>query len=219
MSAARTERERLRIFLGVFPPREVQHAAERVIERLRQPEDGVSWVRPDNLHFTLRFLGDLGEDGARRAAVAAADAAIARPAFDARLGSLGAFPSARKARVLWIGLAEGAEGLIGLARAVEEALQRKGFGRAERPFAPHLTIGRVRELGRDWSATLAGADAAVSSVASDAPIPFAAGDAAIPSATGDGVTRFRVDRVLVVHSQLSPRGSIYSVRAEVPLAG
>jgi 2'-5' RNA ligase len=195
--AARGQKEKLRIFLAVFPPAPTQSAAEALIERLRQPDDHVSWVKRDNLHYTLRFLGDLGPDGARRAADAARAAAEARPRFDACLGSLGAFPSARKARVLWLGLSEGADALTALARAVEAALQQKGFGRAERPFAAHLTIGRVRTPGRDWTNALA----ATSTLSRE-----------------DGA-RFRVDQVLVVHSQLSPKGSIYSVRAEVPLRG
>ncbi|HET9325676.1 MAG TPA: RNA 2',3'-cyclic phosphodiesterase [Candidatus Eisenbacteria bacterium] len=195
--AKQGENERLRIFLAVFPPPATQAAAERRIERLKQPDDHVSWVKRDNLHYTLRFLGDLGADGARRAAEAARAAAEAQPAFDACLGGLGAFPNARKARVLWLGLSKGGESLSALARAVEAALQKKGFGRADRPFASHLTIGRVRTPGRDWTDAL---------------------EAAAAPQDEDGA-RFRVDRVLVVHSQLSPKGSIYSVRAEVPLRG
>jgi 2'-5' RNA ligase len=164
---------------------------------LRRPGDLVSWVKRENLHYTIRFLGDLGEDGARRAAEAAAEAVAGERAFDARLGTLGAFPNPRKARVLWAGLTEGAASLDAVARAVEAALRRKGFDRADRPFAPHLTIGRVREPGIDWSLAL-----------EEAAMAFAAeGEAA----------RFRVDRVLVVHSRLSPHGSIYTVRAEARL--
>jgi 2'-5' RNA ligase len=193
----RGEKERLRIFLAVFPPPAAQTAAERLIERLKRPDDHVSWVKRENLHYTLRFLGDLGADGARRAAEAARAATEMQPAFDACLGGLGAFPSARKARVLWLGLSQGAEALSALARAVEAALQKKGFERADRPFAPHLTIGRVRTPGKDWTEALSEAKAS-------------------PPHGEDGA-RFRVERVLVVHSQLSPKGSIYSVRAEVPL--
>jgi 2'-5' RNA ligase len=193
-----TAKPRLRIFLAVFPPPAVQEAAARTIERLRRPEDGVSWVKRENLHYTLRFLGDLGEDGARRAAEAARQAAAQHHGFDVRLGGLGAFPSPRKARVLWIGLAEGAEPLVAVARSVEDALRRGGFGRADRPFAAHLTIGRVRNPGIDWSAALTEAEGTLAGE-SDA-------------------TRFHVDRVLVVHSQLSPKGSIYSSRAEALLA-
>jgi RNA 2',3'-cyclic 3'-phosphodiesterase len=158
----------------------------------------VSWVKAENLHYTVRFLGDLGEDGARRAAEAAASAASEHRGFDARLGALGAFPRADKARVLWIGLAEGGEALTALAGSVEAALRRKGFERADRPFEPHLTLGRVRDPRHDWAAALEGAAAGV---------------------IGEDAARFRVERVLVVHSRLSPKGSIYSVRADAALTG
>lgn len=183
----------MRIFLAVFPPPAVQDAAAAVIERLRRDRDGVSWVRRDNLHYTLRFLGELDDSGLERASVAAREGASDHRAFDAALGAVGAFPSARKARVLWIGLSEGGDALRALARSVEEALRRHGFDRAEKPFKSHLTIGRVREREQDWSERLAGAAA-------------------------DPAARFRVDRVLVIQSTLSPKGSRYDVRAEAPLA-
>jgi 2'-5' RNA ligase len=146
----------------------------------------------------MRFLGDLGEDGARRAAEAATEAAARHAGFEARLGTLGAFPNPRRARVLWAGLAEGAAPLEALARDVEAALRRKGFDRADRPFAAHLTIGRVRAPGPDWTEAL---ERAAVGLAGE-------GDAA----------RFHVDRMLVVHSQLSPKGSIYTPRAAARLS-
>jgi 2'-5' RNA ligase len=182
----------------VFPPAAVQEAAARAIERLRAAGNGVSWVKRENLHYTIRFLGDLGEDGARRAAEAAVAAAAEHRSFEARLGTLGAFPNPRKARVLWAGLTEGAAPLEALARAVEAALRRKGFDRADRPFAAHLTLGRVREHGADWTEALV--------------------EAAVGFAAEGETARFRVDRVLVVHSRLSPKGSIYTPRAAARLA-
>jgi RNA 2',3'-cyclic 3'-phosphodiesterase len=183
----------VRLFLAVFPPAAVQRAAHQCIEALRRPGDGVSWVKPDNLHYTLRFLGEVGEDGAGRAAEAAAEAAGGAKAFAAALGGLGAFPNARRARVLWAGMSEGGAALEALARELDRALAKRGFGKADKPFSAHLTLGRVREPGPDWTAALA-----AQRVAADA--------------------RFTVDRVCVVESRLDPRGSIYTVRAEGRLA-
>jgi 2'-5' RNA ligase len=178
----------------VFPPADVQGAAYGVSEVLRRPGDGVSWVKPENLHYTLRFIGDVGADGLRRVSEAAASAGAAHAPFDAELGGVGAFPSPKRARVIWLGMTSGAEALIALAKDLEAELHRLGFERAEHPFSAHLTLGRVRNPGRDWSETLAAAHV------SNPP-------------------RFRVDRVLVVESQLSPKGSTYTVRAEGPLKG
>lgn len=180
----------MRLFLAVFPPAAVQGAAFAAIEALRRPGDGVSWVKRENLHYTMRFLGEVGEDGARHAAEAAAEAAARSRAFTAALGGLGAFPDARRARVLWVGMTEGGEALETLARDLDRSLAARGFGKADKRFSAHLTIGRVRLPGPDWTAELA----------------VARVDAA--------VARFTVDRILVVQSQLDPRGSIYTVRAE-----
>jgi 2'-5' RNA ligase len=184
----------MRLFLAVFPPAEVQRAAFGFIEALRRPGDGLSWVKPENLHYTLRFLGEVGEDGARRAAEAAIETAAAAKAFTAALGGLGAFPNPRRARVLWVGMSEGGEALVALARDLDRALARRGFGAPDKPFSGHLTLGRVREPRRDWTAALA------------APRP------------ADPAARFTVDRISVVESCLDPRGAIYTVRAEAALA-
>jgi len=185
----------MRLFLAVFPPAGVQAAAHAVIESLRAPDDGVSWVKRENLHVTLRFLGEVDEDGARRAAESATEAAASAPAFAAALGSPGAFPSARRARVLWLGLDEGAERLVALARALDVALRRRGFGIAGPPFSPHLTLGRVRRPSRDWTGALG-----------------------ISTRFDGAVARFTVNRVSVIESTLSPRGSIYRERAAAELA-
>jgi len=95
----------VRLFLAVFPPPATRALALRTIDTLRRPNDGVSWVKEDNLHYTMRFIGEVGEDGARRVQEAADEAAAPVAAFDAALGELGAFPNPRKARVIWIGMA------------------------------------------------------------------------------------------------------------------
>ncbi len=187
----------MRTFLAVFPSSAAQEAAARINERLRSPEDDVAWVRRENMHYTLRFLGELDEDAVARVIAAARAAATGRPAFGARLGAPGAFPSAHRARVLWLGLAEGAELLVALAASVERSLVERGFAAAERGFSPHLTLGRVRRREQDWTARLS----------------------AITSEPGAGSAPvFTVDRVAVVQSTLSPGGSIYRVCAEAALA-
>lgn len=192
----------MRLFLAVFPSLEAQELAHAAGEAVRRGAEAagvsaraVSWVKRENLHHTLRFIGEVGEDGARRIEEAAFEAAKAEPAFDAVLGAPGAFPSARRARVLWLGLAEGSGALVRLAAMLERALARRGFAPEGRPFAPHLTLGRVRESG-DFSVALDGA-------ASLAREPGA---------------RFPVRAIAVVTSTLSPAGSRYDIRAEAALA-
>ena len=77
----------------------MQRAVHAAADALKRPGDAVSWVKRENLHYTLRFMGELGDDGLGRVKQAAEDAARAGPAFAAALGALGAFPNPRRARV------------------------------------------------------------------------------------------------------------------------
>ena len=191
----------MRIFLAVFPPPQAQQLAFEAERRVRAAAGAaagrVSWVKPENLHYTLKFLGELGDDGARRAGEGAREAAASLAAFDVTLGAAGAFPSAQRARVLWLGLARGAEELKALGRTVDIALAKRGFDREKRAFSPHLTLGRVRDQGFDWTQALGAA----------APL------------SGEPAARFRVSTVCVMKSTLSTGGSIYEVVAEASLTG
>jgi 2'-5' RNA ligase len=153
---------------------------------------GVSWVKPENLHFTIRFLGDLGDSGVSRAGDAVAHGAEGLRAPVATLGGLGVFPSWTRPRVVWLGLAAGDEALREVGRAVNEAIDRAGFDRADKPFRPHLTLGRVREGAAGLEALRA---------ASLPPPP--------PPAW--------LDRIVVMKSDLHPSGARYTALREVRL--
>jgi len=186
----------VRLFLAVFPPPEAQALAHDLIEQLRAPRDGVSWVRRENLHVTLRFLGDVDADEATRAEDAAREAAKGAAPFGALLGPPGAFPSAKKARVLWLGLLEGVEPMTRLANALEAALVARGFESEGRDYTPHLTLARVKEPGADWTSRLVAA----------------------PSLRDEPGARFTVTRIDVVESDLGPGGARYRVRTSAELA-
>lgn len=133
------------------------------------PLRGLRWVPEPQLHFTLKFLGEIDEGrvGAAKAATLAAAAASAAARAEVRgartagefrlaLEGLGAFPPHGAARVLWAGCGEGAEALVAVGGAVEEAFVAEGFPREERSFSPHLTLARVRDpdAGRRLSRVL-----------------------------------------------------------------
>jgi 2'-5' RNA ligase len=183
--------ETTRTFLAVFPPVTVVERVADALESVRQAGDGVGWVKSANVHYTLRFLGDLEPAGVEAAKRAAAHAALATSPFRIALGSPGIFPDARRPRVLWLGASAGAQALTGLARALETALVSEGFGRADKPFAPHLTLGRVRD-------TADGPKVATRFLA-----------ARFPS------DAFEVRELLVVRSTLDPRGALYEPLAAV----
>lgn len=127
-----------------FPlPAEVAAACAALGERL--PSGSVRRVRAELMHLTLAFIGEVPEETARAAESAVREGAAAVGTFGARLGALGAFPSARRPRAIWVGLAEGAEDVAGAATAVRAALARHAVRFDAAPAAAHITIGRVRE--------------------------------------------------------------------------
>jgi len=139
------DRERaLRLFIACELPPAARDALGRAQDELRARGAGrLRWVRPEGIHLTLKFLGDVA--AARRGAVESAlAAAIVSPfALDLRLGSLGGFGGRQRLRVIWVGLEGDVDGLARQAALVEEALAPLGFPRERRPFAPHLTLARV----------------------------------------------------------------------------
>jgi len=180
--------ETTRTFVAVFPPPEVSARISAVIDTLRKPGDGVSWVRSANLHYTLRFLGDLSPDDVEAARRCASVAARACTPFQVTLGPQGMFPNSKQPRVLWLGALAGADALVALAHALEDALASERFPPADKPFAPHLTVGRVRDR----------ADAA------SVGVRFAAADFS-------GGSSFEVADLAVVRSTLAAGGSRYEV--------
>jgi 2'-5' RNA ligase len=127
-------------------------AAERVrlhdaLAPLRERGLPVRWMAPEALHLTVKFLGDTEGDGVADIERVLAAAAARRAPIRLRIGGLGAFPSLRRANVLWVGAAPDPE-LLALQKDVELALSRLGYPREQRPFRPHVTIGRLRSDGR-----------------------------------------------------------------------
>jgi len=131
----------LRLFVAVVPPDDVRAALTSIQDALTRAGGDVKWVEPENIHVTLKFLGEVTVE--RAAEVRAALCTIAAPAFVMGTGDTGAFPPRGKPRVVWIGL-EDSGPLVALQAAVERVLQPLGFPGEDRPFAPHLTVGRVR---------------------------------------------------------------------------
>jgi 2'-5' RNA ligase len=127
-------------------------AAERArlyasLEPLRTKALPVRWVAPDALHMTVKFLGDTESEAVAAVDDVMLEAAERRTPLSLRIGGLGAFPSLRRAGILWVGVTGDAE-LAALQRDLDPALTRLGFPREQRPFRPHITIGRTRSGAR-----------------------------------------------------------------------
>jgi 2'-5' RNA ligase len=134
----------LRSFIAVKIPQEIQSAVARSIAPLQNtlPKPLIRWVTADNVHLTLKFLGDVSPTNLDLLAETMKVEVRNHEVFRMRVGGLGAFPTPRRARVIWIGL-EAPVALKALMRGVEAAAASLGYASEERPFSPHLTIGRV----------------------------------------------------------------------------
>src|SRR6266851_10302860 len=139
--------EMWRVFVAIELPHNVRaHIAEH-IDRLRatMPEVRVSWSREDNLHLTLKFLGDIPLTNVEKLSAATSIATSKVEPFEIVVEGCGAFPPRGQPRVLWIGIDEPSGKLADLYRVLEDECAAAGFRREARPFHPHLTIARIRK--------------------------------------------------------------------------
>jgi 2'-5' RNA ligase len=183
-----------RAFVAVVPPAPVLDAVADAVALVGPAPAGWRWTPRQQWHLTLRFLGAV--DDAEAVEAALRTALGARPGFDVHLGGAGAFPSSRRAGVLWTGVAGGEAALADLAAVAGAALEPLGYERETSQFHPHLTVARVRGRERRDARPLV---AALSGV--------------------DLGERFAVGEVVLFESRTRPAGARYAARARFPLAG
>ncbi len=137
----------MRTFVAVFPPPEVREALFRAASDLPESKD-FRLVGQEKIHLTLKFLGEIKEelDLVKRALQPIRER---HEPFEVSTSGFGAFPSSKRARILWSGVEEGSERLRALAKDVEDLLEPAGFEREDRPYVPHLTLGRARRTTLD----------------------------------------------------------------------
>ncbi len=182
----------VRIFVAAALEPVLREAVVQVRSRLDSAGGALRWVRPDDLHLTLKFLGEIAE--ARVAGVAAAARQVAgrTEPFEITLAGIGAFPSPRRPQVVWVGVGTGADRVTSLARDLDTELHRLKFPKEGRPFRPHLTVARARHAVPDLSAALGDLDGLV---------------------LGTQI----IDALCVMQSVLRPSGAVYRPVEEVRL--
>ncbi|MGN6485316.1 MAG: RNA 2',3'-cyclic phosphodiesterase [Thermomicrobiales bacterium] len=196
-----------RLFIALPLPREVIALVDRTVDTLKREPWPVKWSDPENAHITLHFLGDVDPAAAEVLRLALAAPVAASEAFDLRTADLGAFPTIRKPRVLWLGLWGPVHRLETLHGAIGATLESLGFALEERAFSPHITLGRVRSDPRDARQrdlpqqirARLDALAASGAVTSKHPVPLP------------------VTEVQLIRSHLNPQGARYEVLATYPL--
>ncbi len=133
----------IRSFVALELSDEVREKLVVVLQRLQRTSASVKWVEPENLHLTLKFLGEVPEEQIELVTEALKTVAQATEPFSFVVKGVGGFPDLRRPRVLWVGV-EATQPLIRLQQLVEKAMEQLGFAPEERAYHPHITIGRVK---------------------------------------------------------------------------
>lgn len=178
----------LRLFCAVELPGELRSRVAERVRRLRAEFPGVraSWEKPEKLHVTLKFLGDVEHARVDALSGASARAVANIEPFDLTIEEPGTFPPHGQPRVLWLGIVDASGRLALMQRSLETECAAVGFPRESRAFKPHLTLARVRSP-----------HGAHELAAAHRELPFAP-------------QRFTVSELVLMRSELGPGGSRYT---------
>jgi len=135
----------IRIFIAIHIPDNIKTEISRLQNSLQSYGERIGWTRPDNIHLTLKFIGDSQPQQVDAIAAALNEIAKDMQPFSFETSMPGAFPNLRRPRVLWVGVHDRLNCIGQLADLMDETLARHGVERNAFPFKPHLTIGRIRE--------------------------------------------------------------------------
>jgi 2'-5' RNA ligase len=187
----------LRAFIAVDLPFEIRDAIGRAMAPLQKGVGSiVRWVSMENMHLTLKFLGDVSPSNVEMLSQMLQAEADLFNCFDLRLSGLGSFPNLKRPRVIFIGI-QAPPTLEALQRGIESASRRLGYESEERGFSPHLTIGRVKQ--------------------NVTPTEQQAIRRALEETRIDSLGTARVDSVHLYKSDLKPSGSVYTKLYSAPL--
>lgn len=192
----------IRLFFAVLLPPDVRAAIEPVQSGLRDAvgAKGIRFTTPEQLHYTLRFLGETPEERLPDSLAAGREVAPRFAPFPLGLCGLGAFPNVRHPDVFWVGANEGVPLLTGLAESLERALTARGFSPEKRAFKPHLTLARVK-----YPARIAPSIRKLESWTAE-------------QNRVDKFGAFVVQSFALMRSELLPSGAVYTIVEEFPLS-
>jgi len=139
--------EALRLFYAIFISPRIAETLARHISQCALSGADVKWVEPQNLHLTLKFIGEVQLERLEEIIAAGESAADGVKTFRVFWEGFGAFPDFRRPRVIWAGMKQGGRAVFEIAERLEDRLAAEGFRKEERAFRPHLTIGRVKSPG------------------------------------------------------------------------
>lgn len=184
----------LRCFIAIELPEEIRKALAEAQRELKIFGADIRWVRPENIHLTLKFLGDTQEEDIESISREISEICSGFSSFSMELAGLGIFPGTRQPKVLWAGL-NGSKEIIELQKDIDSTMAHFGFKPEKRIFSPHLTLGRFRSPKNK--------DALLRAIASE-------------NVKKHGL--FEVKTVALIKSSLTNSGSVYTKISEANLA-
>ena len=185
---------KIRTFIAFELPEAQKVSLRNLQSELKKLGGNVRWVRPDGMHLTLKFLGEIDESRIDEISTATKRVVLDIAAMKIQISGTGAFPHFRKPRVFWVGVNEPSGDLSALAGNIEEQLEQIGFQKEQRAFKPHLTLGRVKE-SRGLNAVIRH----------------------IQTEEFDGGS-FTAHKLVIMQSQLKPTGAEYTPLRTIELA-
>jgi 2'-5' RNA ligase len=183
----------MRTFIAIELPDEIKKQIGQVQAPLKKTKAFVSWVKPGNIHVTLKFLGEVPEEKIAEVFSATEKAVEGINRFTMNLKGMGTFPDFKRPRVIWVGAGSGQEELSSMAGRIEEEMEEIGFPKEKRRFSPHFTMGRVKSPKNieKLMEMVRSSDFQTEEIA--------------------------VSEVVVMRSQLHPAGAIYTPLKKIPL--
>lgn len=188
----------VRVFVAVGLSSEAREQLVDAVDRIRQQApEGIQWADPSGMHLTLKFMGNIPLEDVAPLLDCLKPVAAGHPPFALELAGLGMFPNRHKPRVLWAGVGGDLDALSRLQRDSESAITALGHPPEERPFRPHITLGRPRRTVSDTYRSRVGA--------------------VVSGLTPLEEVRWQVDSIEVMQSELHPSGARYTVLGSIYL--
>ena len=184
----------LRSFLAVELPELILNRIGEIQRDLKSSRADVRWVSPENIHLTLKFFGTIEESIIESIIKLTEGPVRGTPLFFLKIQGMGAFPNLKNPRVIWMGFQEGKEIIVAIQKQLEREFEKIGVQPEDRPFHPHLTLGRMRSNR--------GKDELVRGMERYREEEFG---------------NFQVEKVVLIKSDLKPTGPIYTALREIRL--
>lgn len=183
----------LRCFIALEISDQIRRDFGDIIDRLKKHDADVKWVRVDNMHLTLKFLGKTPENVLPKIQESIFNVVLSYNPFYIRIYATGVFPNRKYPRVIWIGI-EDSEILKRLHIDIENTMASLGFKKEQRSFKPHLTLGRVRSHKKIMPLVLD-----------------------LDTFKDKEFGNIHVKKIKLMKSELKPQGAIYSCLYDIPL--